>query len=104
MDAMPPVAVSPFGLEFTYQAPLPRPTMRAICEDVARKHRTTFLELRSHRRHRAVNLARQEAMWRCRHETTASLPMIGRVLGHRDHTTILHGVRRHQARIDAGSA
>lgn len=33
------------------------------------------------------------AMWLARQATAASLPVIGRVLGGRDHTTVLHGVR-----------
>lgn len=102
MDAMSPVTVSPFGVPFVYGDPKPpRPSMRSICEEVAAKHRVTYQEMCGQRRHREIILARQEAMWRCSHETTASLPMIGRALGSRHHTTILHGVRAHQARLDA---
>lgn len=43
--------------------------------------------------------ARQEAMWRLRTLRGLSLAQIGRMLGGRDHTTILHGVRRHEARL-----
>lgn len=104
MDAYPEVTVSPFGVEFTYQPPLPRPSMRAICEEVSRKHRVSFADMASNRRYREFVLARQEAMWRCWQETSATLPMIGRILGGRDHSTIWHGIRRHQKRIDAGEA
>ncbi|MEM9317754.1 MAG: chromosomal replication initiator protein DnaA [Pseudomonadota bacterium] len=45
---------------------------------------------------RARNIARprQMAMYLCKKLTTRSLPEIGRKFGKRDHTTILHGVRR----------
>ena len=45
---------------------------------------------------RARNVARprQMAMYLCKKLTTRSLPEIGRKFGKRDHTTILHGVRR----------
>jgi chromosomal replication initiator protein len=37
---------------------------------------------------------RQTAMWLCKQLTTRSLPDIGRRFGGRDHTTVLHAVRR----------
>ena len=52
------------------------------------------------RRSRAV-LARQEAFWRAYNETGASLTEIGRFWD-RDHTTILHGIRRHEERMGVG--
>ena len=44
---------------------------------------------------------RQIAMYVAR-ETGRSLPFIGRCMGGRDHTTILHGRRAVQSRIDSG--
>ena len=41
---------------------------------------------------------RQVAMYLCRIMTLRSLPEIGRRLGKRDHTTILHGIRQVQRR------
>ena len=37
---------------------------------------------------------RQIAMYLCKQLTTRSLPEIGRRFGGRDHTTVMHGVRR----------
>ena len=54
-------------------------------------------ELLSERRTRAVARPRQTAMWLCKHLTTRSLPDIGRRVGGRDHTTVLHAVRRIEA-------
>lgn len=77
----------------------PRKTIRRICEEVAEKHGLTVVELRSARRSKYVVRARHEAFWRCRQETTASLPQIGRHLGGKDHTTVLHGIRMHEKRM-----
>jgi len=51
-------------------------------------------DLLSERRTRAVARPRQAAMWLCKQLTTRSLPDIGRRFGGRDHTTVLHAVRR----------
>ncbi|MDG1341034.1 MAG: helix-turn-helix domain-containing protein, partial [Paracoccaceae bacterium] len=37
---------------------------------------------------------RQIAMWLCKQMTSRSLPEIGRRFGGRDHTTVMHGVKR----------
>lgn len=52
-------------------------------------------------RMRALVYARQELMWRPSKEGF-SLTQISRALGRFDWTTVQHGVRRHQARLDAG--
>ncbi|HLZ75754.1 MAG TPA: chromosomal replication initiator protein DnaA [Phenylobacterium sp.] len=51
-------------------------------------------DLISERRARAVARPRQVAMWLAKQITTRSLPDIGRRFGGRDHTTVLHAVRR----------
>ncbi|MCO5072089.1 MAG: hypothetical protein M9944_12865 [Rhizobiaceae bacterium] len=48
-------------------------------------------ELYSSRRHRSVAFARQFLMYWASRLTGLSLPKIGRMMGNRDHTTILHG-------------
>ena len=47
-------------------------------------------------RQQPVALARQTAMLVARRLTGLSYPVLGRLLGGRDHTTVLHGVRRTQ--------
>jgi hypothetical protein len=54
----------------------------------------TITELRSQRRTKTVVRARQIAMYLAKTETGQSLPELGRRFGGRDHTTILHGVRK----------
>ena len=51
-------------------------------------------DLISDRRTRAVARPRQAAMWLAKQLTTRSLPDIGRRFGGRDHTTVIHAVRR----------
>jgi len=51
-------------------------------------------DLISERRNRSIARPRQAAMWLCKQLTTRSLPDIGRRFGGRDHTTVLHAVRR----------
>jgi len=51
-------------------------------------------DLLSERRTRAVARPRQIAMYLCKQLTTRSYPDIGRRFGGRDHTTVLHGVRK----------
>jgi chromosomal replication initiator protein len=54
-------------------------------------------DLISQTRTRAVARPRQAAMWLTKQLTTRSLPDIGRRFGGRDHTTVLHAVRRIEA-------
>lgn len=48
----------------------------------------------SHRRDQRLVRARHVAAWIATRLTTYSLPQIGAAMGGRDHTTILHGVRK----------
>ena len=54
-------------------------------------------DLISERRNRSIARPRQAAMWLAKSLTTRSLPDIGRRFGGRDHTTVLHAVRRIEA-------
>jgi chromosomal replication initiator protein len=47
---------------------------------------------------------RQMAMYLARELTSASLPVIGRAFGGRDHTTVLHALRRTEQKIASDSA
>jgi len=74
-------------------------SIQSIIKDVAAKHKISYEEIINERREARLVRARQEAYWRCAKETTASLTLIGRVFGDRDHTTILKGMRRHERRV-----
>lgn len=54
----------------------------------------TLLDMKSPRRTALVVQARQVAMYLAKQMTVRSLPEIGRRFGGRDHTTVLHAVRR----------
>lgn len=73
----------------------------AMC---AERHGVTYNDIMSPRRNKKIVIARMEAVWRVKMGTTWSLPRIGRFFGDRDHTTILHSVRTHQAKVDRGEA
>ena len=64
-----------------------------ILKDVSVRHKIPIREIMGNRRHRATVLARQEVMYLAKRDTNHSLPVIGRHLGGRDHTTVLHGIR-----------
>ncbi len=70
-----------------------------IVKAVCHHFEVTPADLCSPRRPQALSFARQTAMFLLRERTELSLSEIGSVLGGRDHTTILHGVRK----VDAAS-
>jgi hypothetical protein len=63
---------------------------KIVCEELGIRH----LDLISQRRTRTLARPRQIAMYLCRMLTPRSLPEIGRRFGGRDHTTVMHGVRK----------
>jgi Bacterial dnaA protein helix-turn-helix len=81
---------------------LGRITVRRVVEVTAEHFRTSVSELLSHRRPQPLCRRRQVAMYVARKMTGHSLPFIGRRMGGRDHTTILHGARVVKGLIEAG--
>ncbi len=72
---------------------------RAVCEEF----RVTLTDMTSKRRARAIARPRQVAMYLSKKMTKRSLPDIGRRFGGRDHTTVMHAVKRIDAlRLDDG--
>ena len=68
----------------------PEVTITWIQDVVSQRFGVTLDELVSPRRSQAVAYPRQVAMYLSRELTDASLPMIGREFGGRDHTTVIH--------------
>lgn len=64
----------------------------------ARKHNIPTRSLIYHNRRAGVAWARFEAMWRARQETGAAYELIGRIFGHRNHSTVMHGINRYENR------
>ncbi|KAK0360699.1 hypothetical protein LTR94_026278, partial [Friedmanniomyces endolithicus] len=71
-----------------------RITVDEIQKTVAEHFNLKQADLLSERRTRSVARPRQIAMYLCKQHTTRSYPDIGRRFGGRDHTTVLHGVRK----------
>lgn len=69
-------------------------TLKTIKEVVCKAYGVSICDLLSVRRTARVVKPRQIAMYVCKTVTTKSLPEIGRAFGGRDHTTVLHAVRK----------
>ncbi|HEY3109344.1 MAG TPA: chromosomal replication initiator protein DnaA [Chloroflexota bacterium] len=67
---------------------------------VARHYRVEPKLLRGKQRDREIVVPRQVAMYLMREETTASLLEIGRELGGRDHSTVLHGWEKIKGEVE----
>jgi chromosomal replication initiator protein len=65
-------------------------TIERIARTVASHYKMTVDELRSKNNSRAVAVPRQVAMYLCKRLTKASYPEIGRELGGKHHTTVMH--------------
>ncbi len=65
-----------------------------IKQQVAEHYQLKIADMNSARRARHIARPRQIAMYLCKQLTTHSFPEIGRRFGGKDHTTILHAVRR----------
>jgi hypothetical protein len=87
------------------EEPEPPPHAGVLVEDIIRaicsEFQLTKTELLSERRSMNVVRPRQIAFSLCKHLTTRSLVEIGRRLGDRDHTTVIHGVRKMAPVLDA---
>lgn len=79
------------------RAVLPADVMAAVCRHFGVEPKL----LRGKQRDREVVLPRQVAMYLMREETSASLLEIGRELGGRDHSTVLHGWEKIRSEVEA---
>ncbi len=69
-------------------------TVEEIQRKVADHYNVRLSDMIGPRRTRTIARPRQVAMYLAKQMTTRSLPEIGRRFGGRDHTTIMHGVRK----------
>ncbi len=77
-----------------------RVTVEEIQRTVAEHFNVRVSDMTSSRRTRSVVRPRQVAMYLSKQLTDRSLPEIGRKYGGRDHTTIMHAVRRVEALME----
>lgn len=80
------------------------PYISIVCAEVRRQYGINKVDFESTRRTWKLVIPRQIAMALSKHLTRKSLPEIGRMMGGRDHTTVLHGIRRIQPVMDAVAA
>lgn len=66
-------------------------TPEYILETVCQHYNVTIEDLKSQKRNKGIAYPRQVVMYLSRKYTDASLQTIGKLLGGRDHTTIMHG-------------
>jgi hypothetical protein len=85
---------------FQYGHLPPKRKLDVLAKQVAERHHLTVDQLRGQDRTNRVVHPRQEFMWLA-NKAGYSTTTVGRYLGDRDHTTVIHGVRRHQERLDA---
>ena len=69
-------------------------TIEEIQRKVCDHYDIRLSDLLGSNRSRDIARPRQVAMWLAKQLTTKSLPDIGRSFGGRDHTTVIHGIRR----------
>ena len=74
-----------------------RVTIDEIQKKVAEYYSIRISDMHSPRRSRTVARPRQVAMYLAKQLTSRSLPEIGRKFGGRDHTTVLHAVKKIEA-------
>lgn len=79
-------------IEFYHPRPM---SPRAIIHEVAFDYGLEVTDITGPRRTLPITTARFEAMYRLRVEKRFSMPRIGRLLGGRDHSSVLNGIRRH---------
>ena len=81
---------------------------RITIDDIQRKvadyYNLRLSDLLSARRSRTIARPRQVAMYLSKILTTRSLPEIGRKFGGRDHTTVIHAVKRIEGLKDSDGA
>jgi len=77
---------------------IPLTPAQAILKEIAIKHEMTAKDITGRCRKQKYIRARQEAAYELKKRLNLSLPMVGLILGKRDHTTILHGIRQYAKR------
>lgn len=91
----------PIDLDFTrevlgdlIEVSSPGASVDRILKVVAELHHIRIADLRGKSRKKNIAYPRQMAMYLCRELTNLSLPEIGHRFGGKDHTTVLHSIRK----------
>lgn len=70
-----------------------------IIDQSAEKHGVFVSQMKGQGRPQPVVNARFEAYYRLSTELGYSLPMIGKAMGNKEHTGVMHGIRRYKERM-----
>jgi chromosomal replication initiator protein len=81
----------------------PRVKVAKIKRVIVERYGLTLDAMTTPKRHRRVAYPRMIAMYLARQLTPNSLPALGRMFGGRDHTTVLHAVRRIKAKAESNA-
>lgn len=79
-------------------------TPELIIKVVAEHFGVTSTDIISHKRNKQIAYPRQVAMYLCRSLTDVPLSTIGKFIGNRDHTTIIHGADKISEEIKTNAA
>ncbi len=82
------------------ETPSQRITIEQVQKLVAEFFGLRVSDLKSNKKGRNVSLPRQIAMYLCRKYTGASFPEIGGKFGGKDHSTVIHAVKKIESRVD----
>lgn len=88
------LAIETFSNMLSEETSKPQMLIDAVQKIVAEHFQIKTSELKSKRRHKALTLPRQVAMYLARKFTKTSYPEIGEKFGGKDHTTVMHAVRK----------
>ncbi|RJP45467.1 hypothetical protein C4587_00800 [Candidatus Parcubacteria bacterium] len=102
-DRIPAPNATPDELFCSYIPSWREPSIKSIQEKVCREFGVSVLEMTAQRRHKEIATPRHVAMYLAATLTRHSFPSIGRFFG-RDHTTVLHSVRRRMPKLLARDA
>jgi hypothetical protein len=72
-----------------------------IVDRTCTKYGVTKHDIMAFRRAACLTVPRHEIMWLAR-QLKMSYPLIGKRMNGRDHTTVMHGIKQHQRRLDQG--
>jgi chromosomal replication initiator protein len=79
-------------------------TPERIADIVANHYHITMDDLISKKKNKEIAYPRQITMYLCHELTDTSLQAVGKMLGKRDHSTVLHGVRKIEKDLEANSS
>jgi hypothetical protein len=82
----------------------PETPAQTVLREVSEKHGLTVRQIQSIVRLKPYVLARQEASYRLNTELGFSLAQVGRMLGKRDHTTVLNAIQMYKKNLTKGVA